>query len=155
MKSGDVAMIVSFSDTARVEQVFTDNRRELLRQLDGDPARPIAPRRWARRCAWPPAGQSAAGVPSRRQRKPPKACRPRCIIFSDGKFPDVEGFYARQSEARVRADRRSRRPNVGIAAFSTRRREDDKRPAAGLWPAGELRRRERQRPTSSCISTTR
>ena len=33
MKSGDVAMIISFSNEARVEQPFTDNR-SLLRQTD-------------------------------------------------------------------------------------------------------------------------
>jgi len=35
MVSGDVAMIVSFSDSARVEQLFTDNHRELHRRLEG------------------------------------------------------------------------------------------------------------------------
>jgi hypothetical protein len=34
MRSGDVAMLISFSDSARVEQLFTDNRRELRRRLD-------------------------------------------------------------------------------------------------------------------------
>jgi uncharacterized protein YegL len=33
MDSGDQAMIISFSDVARVEQSFTDNRRELQRRL--------------------------------------------------------------------------------------------------------------------------
>src|SRR5580704_10016811 len=34
MDSGAVAMLISFSDSARVEQSFTDNRRLLRRQLD-------------------------------------------------------------------------------------------------------------------------
>src|SRR5262249_48895595 len=34
MRSGDVAMIVSFADSARVEQMFTDNRAELRRRLE-------------------------------------------------------------------------------------------------------------------------
>ncbi len=38
MKSGDVAMIVSFADAARVEQMFTDNRRELRRAISVAPA---------------------------------------------------------------------------------------------------------------------
>ena len=33
MRSGDVAMIVSFADTARIEQTFTDNRGLLRRSL--------------------------------------------------------------------------------------------------------------------------
>ncbi|MBN2476605.1 MAG: BatA and WFA domain-containing protein [Pirellulales bacterium] len=35
MKSGDVAMIVSFADSARVEQMFTDDRNRLRRALHG------------------------------------------------------------------------------------------------------------------------
>jgi len=34
MKSGDVGMLVSFSDSARVEQMFTDDRHRLRRALD-------------------------------------------------------------------------------------------------------------------------
>ena len=34
MESGDVGMVVSFADTARVEQMFTDSRRQLRRALE-------------------------------------------------------------------------------------------------------------------------
>ena len=36
MRSGDVAMVISFCDSARVEQGFTDNRQQLHQALDRD-----------------------------------------------------------------------------------------------------------------------
>ncbi len=125
MAPGDVAMIVRFSDSARIEQSFTDNHRELLRQLDE-----IGPTNRSTRIG--EALRLAAGLAN-----PTKAReisetqvvegQPATLyILSDGKFPDVVGFslgnltpvYVPIGEAHA--------PNVGIVAFSTRRREDRK-----------------------------
>ena len=118
-------MIVSFSDAARVEQLFTDNRRELQRAAGGDPAdqpHDLAGRGPARGRR---PGQS--GPQRRRDQRHAGgrgACRPTLYIFSDGKFPDVEGFSLGNLEPVFVPIGEPSAGNVGIAAFSTRRRED-------------------------------
>ena len=49
MKPGDVAMVISFSDTARVEQSFTDDRGRLREGLAA-----IRPTAAAHLAAWRP-----------------------------------------------------------------------------------------------------
>lgn len=91
MRSGDVAMIVSFSDSARVEQLFTDNRRELRRRLDA-----IGPTN--RSTSLGEALRVAAGLanPGRQfefgDNRVSEGLPATLYIFSDGKFPDVQGF---------------------------------------------------------------
>ena len=53
MSSGDVAMVISFADTAQT-QSFTESRRSLRRQIEAiAPDQSVAPT-FARRCARPP-----------------------------------------------------------------------------------------------------
>ncbi len=125
MKSGDVAMIVSFSDTARIEQLFTDNRRELRRHLDE--IRPTS-----RRTQLGEALRVAAGLanPGRvfevNETQVAEGLPSTVYIFSDGKFPDVEGFSLGNLKTEFWPIGEPQAPNVAITAFSTRRREDMK-----------------------------
>jgi hypothetical protein len=127
MASGDVAMVVSFSDAARVEQVFTDNRRELTRSLHA-----IQPT--SRRTELAEALRVAAGLanPGRTLGEGSEAGDPAsseslaatAYIFSDGKFPDVAEFSLGNLTPQYIPIGTSDAPNVAITAFSTRRHED-------------------------------
>ena len=125
MKSGDVAMIISFSDRARVEQPFTDNRRELRRRIEAiQPTnRPTSldeALRVAAGLANP--GRSAEdiiGRPSCRSR-----CPPTLYIFSDGKFPDVSDFKLGNLKPVFVPIGDPMVSNVGITAFNARRATD-------------------------------
>ncbi len=124
MATGDVAMIVSFSDAARVDQLFTDNRRELLRGLEA--IRPTNRKtllgealRVAAGLANP--GQSAFEISDTQVAEPLPAT---VYIFSDGRFPSVEGFSLGNLEPKFVPIGDDVAPNVAITAFSTRRRED-------------------------------
>ncbi len=125
MASGDVAMIVSFSDTARVEQPFTDNRRELQRGLAA-----IQPTN--RRTSIGEALRVAAGLanPLRAfeisDTQVAEGLPAALYIFSDGKFPDVEDFSLGNLQPVFVPIGEPDAPNVGIVSFSTRRREDKK-----------------------------
>jgi hypothetical protein len=96
MNSGDVAMIVSFSDSARVKQMFTPNRRRLGNALEA-----IQPT-----CR--PTSVSEALNVSAGRANPGHSANPDDVqdqnilvadpipatlfIFSDGKFPDASDF---------------------------------------------------------------
>ncbi len=86
MADGDQAMIISFSDVARVEQSFTDNRRELERQLSL-----IRPTN--RATVLGDALSVAAGLASSQrasQTDDASDDEPATVyILSDGRFPDV------------------------------------------------------------------
>lgn len=121
MASGDVAMIVSFSDVARVEQAFTDDRRELRRQLEA-----ITPTNRTTRLS--EALRVAAGLTGATkddsQASEDEAPAATLYLFSDGRFPEVgDVSLARLSPVFVPIGE-FKPPNVGITAFSTRRQED-------------------------------
>lgn len=123
MDSGDVAMIVSFSDVARVEQAFTDDRRELRRQLEAiEPTNRPTRLDEALRVV---AGLAGFGNRNEESQAPDPEAPPAALyLFSDGRFPDVADFsLARLSPVFVPIGEHQP-PNVGITAFSTRRQED-------------------------------
>lgn len=125
MESGDVAMIVSFSDSARIEQTFTDNRRELLRQLD-------AIRPTNRPTSLGEALRVAAGLANSQpddadETGPSRESPPAALyIFSDGKFAGIPEFAPGNLKPIYVPIGTQQPANVGIVAFSTRRREGDK-----------------------------
>ncbi len=121
MPSGAVAMVISFSDQARVEQAFTDNRRALRRALAQ-----IAPTQ--RGTSLREALQVAAGLanPGRvatesQDLQVADALPATLLILSDGKFPDVSGFSLGNLEPRYIPIGRADTPNLGIVAFHARR----------------------------------
>ncbi|HVU85760.1 MAG TPA: BatA and WFA domain-containing protein [Pirellulales bacterium] len=121
MRSGDVAMIVSFADTARVEQMFTDNRGELRRRLETISAtdRPTSiseALRVASVLANPQqddaGGVVSAGLPT------------QLFIFSDGNFADDPDFSLGHLEPTPPVwIGEPRAANVAIVAFNTARSE--------------------------------
>ena len=122
MSSGDVAMLVSFSDTARVEQPFTDSRRELRARLEA-----IAPT--ARRTQLDDALRVAAGLANPTASAagsdlPPAEGLPAtAYIFSDGRFPDVDDLALGNLHAVYVPIGDSQAVNLAVTALDTRRRE--------------------------------
>ncbi len=120
MASGDNAMVISFSDLARVEQGFTDNRRELRRAVEN-----IHPT--SRTTAIDEALRAAAGLanPGRTTEESKIEAKPaRLFIFSDGKFPPVQGFSLGNLDPVFVPIGQPDVGNVGIVAFSVRRNEE-------------------------------
>jgi hypothetical protein len=123
MRSGDVAMLISFCDSARVEQSFTDNRQQLHQALDA-----IQPTcrttsllealKLAAGLANP--GRSAEGFSDVRVAE---AMPASLYIFSDGRFGPVAGFALGNLDAKFVPIGSPDARNVGITAFSVRRNE--------------------------------
>jgi hypothetical protein len=123
MASGDVAMVVSFADAARVEQMFTDNRRELRRALDS--IRPTP-----RRTSLAEALKVASGLanPGRQAYEitdvqVAEAMPATLFILSDGNFGKIGGFPLENLHPVYTPLGRAEANNVGIVAFSVRRHE--------------------------------
>lgn len=91
METGDLAMVIQFSDRAKIVQSFTDDRTELRRRIEA-----IRPSRHATSLA--EALKLARGLaqPARQATDESTATEPAAsdpatlVIFSDGKFPDVD-----------------------------------------------------------------
>jgi hypothetical protein len=123
MKSGDVAMIVSFADTARVEQSFTDNRRQLRRALAG-----IRPTQQSTSLLEALRVASGLANPGHIAEDPgdlqvAEALPARLFIFSDGKFAPVTGFSLGNLDPVFVPIGEPTAANVGITAFGVRRNE--------------------------------
>ncbi len=128
MKSGDVAMVISFTDTAKVEQPFTDNRRLLHRAIEA-----IAPTQ--RPTALGEALKVASGLAqpggSPQSTDDPQATGPHSAeslpadlyIFSDGRFPPVADFSLGYLKPIFQPIGDPEAANVGIVAFSVGRNE--------------------------------
>ena len=122
MHSGDVAMIISFADTARVEQSFTDNRGRLREGL-------AAIRPTARTTSLLEALKVASGLanPGRSAEdtsdvRVAEAMPAKLVIFSDGKFGPVPFELGNLEPVFVPIGEASA-ANVGIMAFSIGRSE--------------------------------
>jgi hypothetical protein len=90
MDADDLAMVITFSDSAKVESNYTSDRRALLRRIDA--IEPSQARTSAREGL-----QVAAGLanPSKQIGEGVVASSvvtPKLFIYTDGGFPDVEGF---------------------------------------------------------------
>jgi hypothetical protein len=127
MNSGDVAMLISFADSARVEQMFTDNRRELRRKLAA-----IEPTNRTTSLAEALKVASGLANPGRSateysDTQVAEAMPATLYIMSDGKFADVQGFSLGNLEpvyVPIGQQEAAASANVGIVAFSTRRQEE-------------------------------
>jgi hypothetical protein len=132
MQTGDVAMLISFSDSAKVEKEFTEDTRELRRRLEAikqtDRSTSVAE---ALRVA---SGLANPGRSSNREDandvQVADAVPATLYIFSDGKFPRVKNFslghlaedktppvYVPIGDADAK--------NVAIAAFTIGRQEEN------------------------------
>lgn len=126
MKSGDKAMIISFSDRARVEQPYTDNRKELRRRIQ-------AIRQTDHRTSLDEALRVASGLanPGRSADdisdfQVAEAMPAELFILSDGKFADVSNFALGNLKPNFLSIGDPLVSNVGIAAFNVRQHELDK-----------------------------
>jgi hypothetical protein len=124
MHSGDVAMLISFCDTARVEQTFTDDRRRLRRALEAirpteRPTSLMEALKVASGLANP--GRSAEDVTDVRVAE---ALPATLYIFSDGKFAPVTGFSLGNLKPEFVPIGDPAAKNVGIVAFSVARNEN-------------------------------
>ena len=141
MESNDLAMVVSFSDRARVVSNYTGNRSLLNQRIDG-----ITPTEATTSLL--DALQVAAGLanPSKLAQGVPAndLVPPKLKIYTDGGFADVEGFSLgnlepevvvigtappsppSDADATARAEARTKPPsnNVAILALQTRRNEE-------------------------------
>jgi len=122
MKSGDVGMLVSFADSARVEQMFTDDRRRLRRALEaiGPTQRStslLEALRVASGLANP--GRSAEDVTDYQVAK---ALPADLYIFSDGQFAEPN-FSLGNLDPKYVPVGKPDAANVGVVALSVQRSE--------------------------------
>ena len=123
MRSGDSAMLVAFSDTARVAQNFTSNRQQLRQALAA-----IRPSQHSTNIS--EALRLAAGLvnpgQSNDSASEPQVSGTKLFIFSDGRFPDVTNFELGNLEPTFVPIGRADAANVGIVSFGVGRNEEHK-----------------------------
>jgi hypothetical protein len=123
MKSGQAAMVISFGDTARVEQGYTDNRQQLCDKVDA-----IQPS--VQGTSLLEALKLASGLanPGRSAEKSTdvqvaEALPATLYILSDGKFPPVTGFSLGNLDPKFLPIGSENSKNLAILAFSAQRNE--------------------------------
>ena len=121
MHSGDSAMLISFSDIARVEQNFTDSRQQLREALAA-----IHPSQHSTNLS--EALKLAAGLvnPGQANEKSTdlRVAGTKLFIFSDGRFPPVQNFELGNLEPTFVPIGHPDAANVGIVAFGVSRPDD-------------------------------
>ncbi len=136
MTSGEAAMIISFADSAKVEQPFTDNRRQLKRSLAAiEPTRRTTDLAEALKVASGLAnpGRSAEDT---RDYQVAEAMPATLYIFSDGNFKDVTDFRLGHLDPVYVAIGNSDAANVAITSFNVRPKESN---SAELQAFAQLR----------------
>ena len=125
------AMVISFSDTARVEQGWTNSPRELRRAIENikPTARPTAideALRVAAGLANPGGGlvNTSGGFKSPSEEVVIESQPAKLFIFSDGKFPPVKGFSMGNLNPVYIPIGLKDAANIGIVSFSVRRNEE-------------------------------
>ena len=120
MESGDAAMVVSFSDIARPEQPFTDNRRRLREAVESiDSTHRVTDIREALRYAAGLANPQLTRLEGEQQID--ESMPAQLYIFSDGGFAAVPEFSLGNLTPHYIAIGEPAPANVGIVAFSTQR----------------------------------
>jgi len=123
MDSGDVGMVISFADTAHVEQMFTDNKGRLQSSIGAiqptsRPTSLLEALKVASGLANP--GRSSQDVTDFQVAE---ALPAKLVIYSDGRFDKVAGFSLGNLEPVFVAIGDSEATNVGIVAFSVQQSE--------------------------------
>jgi len=123
MKSGDAGMVISFSDTARIEQDFTRNRRMLKRAVEA-----IQPTNRSTSLADALKMASALANPGRSayditDAQVAEALPATIYIYSDGNFPNVSGFSLGNLTPVYIPIGQAKPANVAVLAFSVRAHE--------------------------------
>ena len=120
MDASDVAMIITFANTARPEQSFTSNKQLLLEALDR-----IGPTNQS--TSLDDALVLASGLANPAGSAAENLAEPQpatLYIYSDGKFRDVQGFSLGVLKPVFVPIGDPSADNLGIVAFSVRRNED-------------------------------
>jgi len=123
MKSGDVAMVISFSDSARIEQPFTGVRSQLRKKVQE--IEPTSRRTNIREALRAAAGLANPGRTSEEGNvndvQVADAMPATLYIFSDGGFPAVDDFSPGNLQPIYVQIGGENPDNVGIVSFSTER----------------------------------
>lgn len=123
MPPSAVAMVVSFSDRARVEQLFSDNRKDLLRAVEQ--IRPTSASTSLDEALRVAAGLANPGRISSDARDI-QAADPlpaTLYLLSDGRFQDVQGFSLGNLQPVYLPIGAAQSVNLAITAFSAARHE--------------------------------
>lgn len=122
MPSGDVAMLISFSDVARVEQSFTDNRGLLRSKLEQiEQTNRTSNIQEALHAAAGLANPGSAGASSAGEQDVAEGLPATLYIFSDGGFGPVGNFeWGNLTPQYVKLGREDV-DNLGIVAFTAER----------------------------------
>ena len=138
MPPGSAAMILSFSDSARVEQSLTDNKRELLRKLQGirqtqKPTNLLEALQVASGLANPGVGVASPTLIQKDGRDDVQVVEGKeatVYIFSDGKAPPTKNFVVGNLKpfyvpiGDLGDTGTEPKGNTAIVAFSTKRNEE-------------------------------
>jgi hypothetical protein len=121
MKAGDVAMVISFSNVAKVEQTFTDNRRLLRQKVELiAPTNRSSDLSEALRAASGLANPGQTGDPNNPNDIQTAEAQPATMyLLTDGGFSAVPNFRLGNLEAEYVKVSSATPRNVGIVAFST------------------------------------
>ena len=136
MGPGDLAMVIAFADSARVASTYTGNKAQLRERIDAiRPARTSTSLREALEVA---AGLANPSKQFGEGQVASEVQAPKLMIYTDGGFPDVEGFslgnlvpevvvLGRPSESTAPAAAGTSTPpsdNLAILALQTARNDD-------------------------------
>jgi len=126
MKTGDVAMIISFSNRARVEQPFTDNRRLLRTKIDLiEQTTHTSDLSEALRAASGLANPGESGDPNNPlDPRVAEALPADLYLFTDGGFSAVPDFNLGQLDPKYQKVAGETFENIAITAFSTEANPD-------------------------------
>lgn len=125
MKSGDAAMVISFSNNAKVEQPFTDNRRLLRERVNQiAPTNRTSDLSEALRAAAGLANPGRTSQSETNEAQVADAMPSTLYILSDGGFAKVPDFSLGNLEPQYLKVGEDRPRNVAIAAFSVGRNPD-------------------------------
>jgi len=121
MEAGAVAMVISFSNVAKVEQPFTDNRRALRSKIELiEPTNRPSDLSEALRAAAGLANPGQSGDPNNPIDVRTAEAQPATLlILSDGGFASVPTFKLGNLTPEYVAQAGTRQRNVAIVAFST------------------------------------
>ena len=124
LQSGDQAMVVCFSDTARIEQGFTNNHADLRQAVEQiQPTNRTTNISDALRTASGFANPSNSNTSDESSSSAPEPIK--LFILSDGRFPPVPNFLLGNLEPIFVPIANSQASNVGIVAFSIDRAQGD------------------------------
>ncbi len=125
MQSGDVGMILAFSDRADVKQGFTGDRRKLIGALDSiKPTNRTTDLTEALRAAAGLANPGRVSFDDVNDVQVADALPAKVFILSDGRFPSISDFDLGNLTAEYVAIGKATSDNVGIVAFTTQRNEE-------------------------------